>query len=118
MTSMKEIEQLIASLDNTGHLLYSCPDNPYESIYIRAKISEGSLTITDEESEHAPGGGSSLEELKFDTMNTQKVFLFLLEIDPNPYLALSSMMSYMQRTKVFQAACQVRSIQFQKKLFL
>ena len=57
-------------------LLFSTPDNPYESIYIYAEIKRGCLVITDSECDHAPDGGWSHQVITFDAGNTEKPSLY------------------------------------------
>ena len=116
MTKYLTLEQFISTFEGRESLLYSDPSNPYESIYIRAGVKNGELTITDSECEHAPDGGWSHLMITFDKMNTQKVFLFLLKKNPNPFAALQSMFNYTDRTRMFQQACKDRGIQFTCRL--
>ena len=41
---MQSIESILSALEGTEHLLYSDPNNPYESITIRARISGGAIS--------------------------------------------------------------------------
>lgn len=98
-------------------LLYSDPSNPYESIYIRAKIENGCLTVTDEEIEHGPDGGSSCRILTFDKENTKKVMALLSFGGADPFAALKAMMGYEQRTRVFTDSCTKLGIVFDNSLW-
>ena len=84
MTDMTTVKKTIASYEGVKRLLYSDDSNPYESICIYAEVTKGSLTVTDSECEHGPDGGWSHGYYVFDEENTQKVFMLLMERDPNP----------------------------------
>lgn len=116
MTDSDLVKSTISAKEGTEKLLYSDPDNPYESIYIRAKVSEGLLTVIDSECEHAPDGGWSHRILSFDSRNTEAVFAFLLEMDHDPYRALAGMLSYNSRTGEFRKKCDARGIEYENKL--
>ena len=110
------VKEVITSYEGTEEILFSTPNNPYESIYIRAKISNGILTVTDSECEHAPDGGWSHRILEFDENNTEEVFRMLLEINPNPFIALKNMFNYQDRTEVFRKKCDEREIEYKNML--
>lgn len=109
---MPKLNDIITSLEGTDRLIYSDSDNPYESIYIRAKIKDGLLTVTDSECSQGPGGGWSHRTLKFDGINTQKVFMLLLERNDNPLAALKDMVNYQDRTRVFRELCNEKGIEY------
>lgn len=109
-------KDIITKLEGTQRLLYTDPSDPYESIYIRAKIQDGLLTVTDSECEHGPDGGWSHEILAFDKSNTQKAIAMLLERNNDPFDALSSMLSYENRTQVFRNLCKSKGIKY-KNMF-
>ena len=113
---MPTVSEMIAMYEGTEKQLYSDPGNPYESIYIKAKISDGLLTVTDSECEHGPDGGWSFRTLLFDRVNTEKVFEMLLERDPDPFQAMKAMLSYADRTRTFQKMCESRGIVFTNTL--
>lgn len=113
---MPTIKDIITSYEGTEKLLYSDPSNPYESIYIRAKIKDGLLTVIDSECEHAPDGGWSHRILAFDKINTEKAFLMLLEKDHDPFKAIKDMLSYSERTGTFREACDKRGIKYKNTL--
>lgn len=113
---MTDLEMVISGYEGIEKLLYSDPDNPYESIYIRAKITNGALTVTDSECEHAPDGGWSHRIISFDRINTEKVFSFLLEKNSDPFRALSGMFSYNDRTRLFRKECDARGIAYKNQL--
>ena len=110
------VNDVITSYEGTEEMLFSTPKNPYESIYIRAKISNGILTVTDSECEHAPDGGWSHRILEFDENNTEEVFRMLLEINPNTFIALKNMFNYQDRTEVFRKKCDERGIEYKNML--
>lgn len=109
---MVSINDILAMYEGKEELLYSNSDNPYESIYIKAKIEDGQLTITDSECDHSPDGGWSHRTLEFDKANTEKVFSMLVERNSNPFKALKIMMSYKNRTKIFRDKCDQRGIKY------
>lgn len=113
---MPSVKNIIAAYEGKERLLYSCPDNPYESIYISAKISDGLLTVTDSECEHGPDGGWSHRTLAFDKVNTEKVIGILTENDPDPFTALKNMINYHDRTRAFRNMCDSRGIVYKNTL--
>ncbi len=113
---MPTVKDVITAYEGTEKLLYQDPGNPYESIYIRAKVSDGLLTVTDSECEHGPDGGWSHRTLEFDKMNTEKVFLMLMERNPDPFGALKGMLSYQDRTGIFREMCDSRGIKYRQTL--
>ncbi len=110
------IRGLVSSLEGKESMLYSDPGDPYESIYIRARVAGGALTVTDSECEHGQDGGWSHRILVFDGENTEKVFAFLSDMDPDPFRALSGMLDYRNRTRTFREACSARGIEFRDQL--
>ena len=113
---MSDIEKLIASYEGTDKLLYTDPGNPYESIYIRAKVSDGMLVVTDSECEHGPDGGWTFRTLSFDKPASEKVFIMLLEINPDPFRAMAGLFNYNDRTQVFREMCDKRGIEYKDTL--
>ena len=113
---MSTVREIIAKYEGTEKQLYSDPGNPYESIYIEAKISDGLLTVTDSMCEHGPDGGWSYRTLSFDRSNTEKAVAMLLENDPDPFQAMKCMLSYADRTRTFQKMCESRGIVFTNTL--
>ena len=107
---MPEVKDVITTYEGTEKLLYSDASNPYESIYIRAEIRNRSLTVTDSECDHGPDGGWSHGTYTFDEENTEKVIFFLLEKNPDPFMAMESMMTYEDRTRVFAKMCDEKGI--------
>ena len=99
-------------------LLFSTPDNPYESIYIYAEIKHGCLVITDSECDHAPDGGWSHQVITFDAENTEKAFSLLCERNADPFLALADTFSYEERTRPFLADCRQRGVEYTVQLFI
>ena len=91
MVNHETILKRISEREGLEVQLYSDPSNPYESIYIKAKITDGALTVTDSECGHAPYGSWSHRIIRFDRENTEKVFAFLLEQNDDPYRALARM---------------------------
>lgn len=116
MLDIKTIKQWISDSKRTDKLLYSDPRNPYESIYISAKIIDGKLTVTDSECEHGPDGGWSHRIISFDEENTEKGFAFLLDRNADPFQALADMLSYKARTADFLDACNAKEICFENHL--
>ena len=114
--SNAEILEKIASLEGRDDLLFSTPDNPYESIDIYAKVRHGCLTITDSERDHGPDGGWSHGTLAFDEENTVKAIALLCESNSDPFQALQDMLDYSKRTRTFRDACTERGIQFEMTL--
>ena len=112
--NMVNVNDIIDKYEGTEELLYSDPSNPYESIYIRAKFSNGQLTVTDSECEHAPDGGWSHRILEFDKGNTENAVLMLIEKDPDPFKALKSIISYQDRTGIFREMCDRREIKYKE----
>lgn len=110
----EDLLKLIASMEGKDYLLYTADGNPYESIYIRAKVENGCLTITDSEFEHAPGDGAWATRIIFDEVNTRRVFAFLTEVSEDPIKELSGMISYRNRTRVFLAYCEARGIEWKE----
>ena len=86
--SQDTIKDFITKLEGTERLLYSDPSNPYESIYIEAKIRDGMVTVTDSECEHGLDSGWSHEILAFDKINTEKAISILLERNNDPFEVL------------------------------
>ena len=113
---MSTVQDIIAASEGTEKLLWSCPDNPYESIYIHAKIENGLLTVTDNECEYGPDGGWSYRTITFDGDNTVKAISALMERDPDPFRALKRMLSYKDRTRVFLDLCDSRGIRYTNTL--
>ncbi len=95
-------------------MLYSDPSNPYESIYIRASVTGGRLTIDDDECEHGPDGGWSYKSLKFDKENTRKLLAILSAGNRDPFQVLKGMVGYQQRTRLIEDKCQEWDIVFTK----
>ena len=116
MVDQNKVNRAIASFEGKERLLYSNPDNPYESIYIKAQVEGGCLTITDRECGHAPDGRWSHRTLSFDAENTQKVFRFLLSKYASSVVGLANMLNGRNRTAVFQEACDARGIQYKNTL--
>ena len=114
MINNETVKQHIADNEGVKKLLYSDPSNPYESIYIEARIVNGALSVTDSECEHGPDGGWSHVTTSFDEENTEKVFTFLLERNADPFQALAKMMSYRSRTSDFLEVCDKRGIVYKK----
>jgi hypothetical protein len=113
---MRIFKNIISKYEGTEKLLYSDQSNPYESIYIRAKISNGLLTITDSECEHGPDGGWSHRTLTFDKINTELALKMLQKKSHNPFKALKGMLNYNDRTKVFQEMCDSHGIKYRNTL--
>ena len=107
------VKDILAKFEGKERLLYSDPSNPYESIYIKAGIKNGLLTVTDSECEHGPDGGWSYERLVFDKINTEKALFMLLEKNSDPFDALKSMLTYKNRTQIFQNMCKSRGIRYE-----
>lgn len=116
MADMIAASKWICSFEGKERLLYSDPTNPYESIYIRAKISDGKLTITDSECEHGPDGGWSRRIITFDKQNTIKAIALLMENNTDPLQALKKMLGYNERTMLFREACVTAGIEFKNQL--
>ena len=113
---MSDVKKLIASYEGTDKLLYTDPGNPYELIYIRAKVSDGMLVVTDSECEHGPDGGWTFRTLCFDKPASEKVFIMLLEINPDPFRAMAGLFNYNDRTQVFREMCDKRGIEYKDTL--
>ena len=116
MTEPEKLQSLLHSLEGRESLLYSDDRNPYESIYIRAKIKNGLLTVEDSECEHGPDGGWSFRILAFDAENTKKALALLTEQNKDPFQGLKNMLSYTERTSAFRRACKERGISYKNTL--
>ncbi|MBR1759114.1 MAG: NAD(P)H-dependent oxidoreductase [Lachnospiraceae bacterium] len=115
-SQMKDWIPAMPTMDRKEELLYSDPSNPYESIYIHAKIEDDCLTVVDSECEHGPDGGWSYRIITFDRENTVKAIDFLSQGGRDPFATLQRMLGYEQRTRKFREACDERGIQYQDRL--
>jgi len=116
------LEQLVSdnikAFEGQEHLLYSDSSNPYESIYIEAKVEDGKLTVTDTEIGHPPDDGSSTRVISFDEEGTRGVFRFLIAVRQDPVQALSSMMDYQNRTSSFLQRCDKCGVSYESRLYI
>lgn len=91
--------------------------NPYETISIRVQIDEHCMYLGDEETEHGPDGGHSIEIFTFDEENTRKAFLILSWSGMDPIEKLKSMLDETNRTRKFIDLCKEINIEFTRKLY-
>lgn len=115
MADHETIVERIEAKEGSESLLYSDPSNPYESIYIRARVVHGVLTVIDSECEHGPDGGWSHKTITFDRENTEKVFAFLLDMSYDPFRALARMIDYNDRTGHFLEVCDELGIRYESR---
>lgn len=106
------IKETVAKYEGYEKTLFEDPSNPYESVYIRAEVSGGKLTVTDSECEHGPDGGWTHRTFLFDKENTEKAFAFLTEQGTDPFVKLSGMIDGNVRTRRFTEACDERGIEY------
>ena len=116
MVDVHTVQALISSCEGKEKRLYSDSGNPYESIEITARVSDGMLTVTDSECEHGPDGGWSCRTLTFDRVNTQRLSLLLAGVHPDPFRALSSMIDCAERTDRLLRQCRSSDIQYRDDL--
>ena len=108
----------ISRWEGKNLLLWEDQNNPYESIYIRACVEQGRLSLTDSQCDHAPDGGWSHIVLEFDEENSGRVIEFLSEDGKEPFAVLKGMLDSQNRSGRFVEECQVRNIAFKKKFCL
>jgi len=97
-------------------LLFEDRENPYESIYIKAGIAQGKLTMTDSECGHGPDGGWSFHYMEFDEDGTRSVMNFLSERGKEPFVVLKEMLNARDRMTLFADECKTRGIGFISKI--
>lgn len=112
MTNIEVIKKQVSESEGIDKLLYSNPHNPYESVYIRAKISDGKLTVTYSMCEHGPDGGWSHHTISFDRENTEKVFDVLLDKKADPFQALAEIIRRNAGTGDFLDICNTKGIRY------
>ncbi|MBR5046612.1 MAG: hypothetical protein IKX76_00075 [Eubacterium sp.] len=69
---MKEELQFPKMITRSGRLIYSEPDNPYETVEVYLS-KEPHFTVKSYISEHGPDGGSSYRVLMMDDENYEKM---------------------------------------------
>lgn len=106
----EDIPAFLARMEGTEVLLDSDPTNPYESIYIYARVRDGVLNIIRSECEHAPDGGWSHKFVVFDEENTLKLLEILAEYRFDLPYALKRYLNVQDGTQEFEKFCVEKGI--------
>ena len=114
MRDTETVIQKIAEKECKEELLFS-DSNLYESIYIRARIYNGALTVIDSECGHAPDGGWSHRSILFDKENTERVVGILLDMSYDPYRGLKQLINYDSRLDHFIDICEQQGIKYESR---
>ena len=111
------VDTYLAKYEGKELELFRNYGNPYETISIRVQIDEGWMYLGDEEVEHGPDGGRSIEIFTFDKDNTRKAFRLLSWTGTDPIEQLKSTLDGTSRTHRFIDLCKELGIEFTRKLY-